>query len=127
MKSNINISASELEIMQVIWDLGRKVTTGELCQRLPQKKLTTISTLAGRLIDKGVLRSEKVGRSHAHEYEALISEEEYQRMQTQAFIRTVYKGSASGMISALVKADGLTRQDIDQLKKILDEMGNKDD
>ena len=63
----MNISSAEMEIMRIIWDMDRRVTTKELCDRLPGRKLTTISTLAGRLIDKGVLRSEKKRRSHVHE------------------------------------------------------------
>lgn len=119
----MNISAAEMEIMRIIWDLNRKVTTRELCERLPEKKLTTISTLAGRLIDKGVLRSEKIGRSHAHEYEAIMSEEEYQRGQTKDFVTNVYRGSATSLISALFKDDGLSKDDVTELRKLIDEMG----
>ena len=119
----MNISAAEMEIMRIIWDLGRKVTTKELCDRLPGRKLTTISTLAGRLIDKGVLRSEKKGRSHVHEYEALVTEEEYQRMQTKEFVSDIYRGSTMNLMSALVKTEGLTQSDIAELRRLLDEKG----
>ena len=74
----MKISETEMEIMRIIWDKNDKVTTSELAEKMPDKKLTTISTLAGRLIDKGCLKSEKIGRSHVHEYEAIISEQEYQ-------------------------------------------------
>lgn len=119
----MNISAAEMEIMRIIWDLGRKVTTKELCDRLPGRKLTTVSTLAGRLIDKGVLKSEKIGRSHVHEYEALVSEEEYQRMQTREFVGSIYRGSAMSLVSALVKTEGLSKDDLAELRKLLDEKG----
>ena len=58
----MKISETEMEIMRIIWDKNDKVTTSELAEKLPEKKLTTISTLAGRLIDKGCLKSEKIGR-----------------------------------------------------------------
>ena len=60
----MKISETEMEIMKIIWDKNGKVTTSELADKMPDKKLTTISTLAGRLIDKGCLKSEKIGRSH---------------------------------------------------------------
>ena len=85
----MKISATEMEIMRIIWDKNDKVTTSELAEKMPDKKLTTISTLAGRLIDKGCLKSEKIGRSHVHEYEAIISEQEYQAkslMQKQSLM-----------------------------------------
>ena len=117
----MNISAAEMEIMRIIWDLNRKVTTRELCERLPEKRLTTISTLAGRLIDKGVLRSEKKGRSHAHEYEAIMTEAEYQQMQTKEFVDNIYRGSAASLMSALFRDKGLSKDEIARLRQILDE------
>ena len=117
----MNISAAEMEIMRIIWDLDRRVTTKELCDRLPGRKLTTISTLAGRLIDKGVLRSEKKGRSHVHEYEAIMTEAEYQQMQTKEFVDTIYRGSAANLMSALFRDKGLSKDEIARLRNILEE------
>lgn len=117
----MNISKSEMEIMRIIWDKGDKVTTKELTELLPDKKLTTISTLAGRLIDKGALKSEKIGRSHAHEYEAVISEDEYRSMQTKDFVKSIYRGSAKSLISTLFRDENFTKEDIAELKRFIDE------
>ena len=117
----MNISKSEMEIMRIIWDKGDKVTTKELTELLPDKKLTTISTLAGRLIDKGALKSEKIGRSHAHEYEAVITEDEYRSMQTKDFVKSIYRGSAKGLISTLFRDENFTKEDIAELKRFIDE------
>ncbi len=119
----MKISETEMEIMRIIWDKGDKVTTGELAEKLTDKKLTTISTLAGRLIDKGCLKSEKIGRSHAHEYEAIISEQDYQAMQTKEFIKSIHRGSAKSLISALFRSDELTKEDIEELRNLIDEKG----
>lgn len=81
----LNITAAEMEIMQVIWNTEGTVTSNEIMAALPDKKLTTIVTLAGRLIEKGVLASEKTGRSHAHQYSALISEKEYKKFRPKPF------------------------------------------
>ncbi|MDR2713345.1 MAG: BlaI/MecI/CopY family transcriptional regulator [Clostridiales bacterium] len=119
----MHITSAEMEIMRIIWDLDRKVTTRELTGRLPDKKLTTISTLAGRLISKGVLTSEKIGRSHAHEYEAVVSEEEYQALQTKEFVKSIHRGSAKSLISALFANEDFTKEDIEELKGLIDERG----
>jgi len=121
----MKISDAEMEIMRIIWDKKGKVTTGELAEKLPDKKLTTISTLAGRLIDKGCLRSEKIGRSHAHEYEAIITEEEYQAMQTREFVRSIHRGSAKSLISALFRNEDFTKDDIEELKRFIEEAGDE--
>lgn len=117
----MKISETEMEIMKIIWDKNGKVTTSELADKMPDKKLTTISTLAGRLIDKGCLKSEKIGRSHVHEYEAIISEQEYQAMQTKEFVKSIYRGSAKSFISALFRDEAFTKADIDELKRFIEE------
>lgn len=121
----MKISETEMEIMRIIWDKDGKVTTGEIAELLPDKKLTTISTLAGRLINKGCLRSEKIGRSHVHEYEAIISEKEYQAMQTKEFVKFIHRGSAKSLISALFRDEDFTKEDIEELKKFIEEKGDE--
>ncbi len=119
----MKISETEMEIMRIIWDKDGKVTTSELAEKLPDKKLTTISTLAGRLIDKGCLSSQKIGRSHVHEYEAVISEKEYQAMQTNEFVKNIYRGSAKNLISALFDGEDLSKDDIAELRQFIEEKG----
>ncbi len=119
----LNITAAEMEIMQVVWNSEGTVTSSEIMAALPDKKLTTIVTLAGRLIEKGVLASEKVGRSHAHQYSALISEKEYKKIQTRTFLNTVHKGSAKSLLSALFDSDGLTAADLKELKDYMKKKG----
>ncbi len=121
----MKISETEMEIMRIIWDKKGKVTTSELAEKMPDKKLTTISTLAGRLIDKGCLRSEKIGRSHVHEYEAIISEAEYQKAQTKEFVKSIHRGSVKSLISALFRDENFTQEDIDELKRFIKEKGDE--
>ena len=120
----MKISETEMQIMQIIWDRGGKVTTSEIAEIMYDKKLTTISTLAGRLINKGFFKSEKIGRSHVHEYEAIVTEEEYQAMQTKEFIKSIHRGSAKSLISALFKDENFTKTDIEELKQFIESQGD---
>jgi len=115
----MQITKAELEIMQVIWESGRKMTTKEIMEKFPGKKTTTILTLAGRLLDKGALKSVKLGRSHAHEYWAAISEEDYKKMQTKSFLHSIHNGSAKSLISALFQDENLTEKDIEELRAFI--------
>lgn len=123
----VHITAAEMEIMRVVWDSGQKMTTKDIVEKLPHKKVTTIVTLAGRLIDKGALNSVKLGRSHAHEYWAAISEEEYKQMQTKQFVRSIHKGSAMSLISTLFKDEQLTKNDIEELRRFINKKANEHD
>ena len=74
---------AELIVMQGIWDAKKngfdKVRASQLIEAYPdtvgQQKLTTVLTLLTRLLDRGYVSIEKVGRSNI--YSAAISEEEY--------------------------------------------------
>ncbi|ACV62866.1 transcriptional repressor, CopY family [Desulfofarcimen acetoxidans DSM 771] len=123
----VNITNAEMEIMRIVWDSGERLTTKDIMEKLPGKKTTTILTLAGRLIDKGVLKSVKLGRSHAHEYWAEISEEDYQKLQTRNFIRSIYNGSAKSLISTLFQDENLTEEDIAELRAFIEKQVKCDD
>lgn len=115
----MQITKAEMEIMQVLWESGRRMTTNEIMEYFPNKNKTTILTLAGRLLDKGALQSEKIGRSHAHEYWAAISEEDYRKMQTKSFLLSIHNGSAKSLISSLFQAENLTKKDIEELRAFI--------
>jgi len=123
----VNITEAEMEIMRIVWDSGERVTTKDIMEKLPGKKVTTVLTLANRLIRKGALHAVKTGRSHAHEYWAGISEEEYQKMQTRNFIRSIYNGSAKSLISALFQDENLTQEDIAELRAFIKKQVKRDD
>ncbi|MBG9799134.1 hypothetical protein ABD73_15825 [Brevibacillus laterosporus] len=108
-----------MEIMQVLWESGRRMTTNEIMEYFPDKNKTTILTLAGRLLDKGALQSVKLGRSHAHEYWAAISEEDYRKMQTKSFLLSIHNGSAKSLICSLFQAENLTKKDIEELRAFI--------
>lgn len=120
-----HITEAEMEIMQILWSADGSVTSKEIAAKLPDKKLTTIITLAGRLIDKGLVKSEKVGRSHSHQYVPVISEEAYKKAQTRDFVETVHKGSAKSLLSALFEDRGLTGEDVAMLQDLIERMGEK--
>lgn len=120
-----HITEAEMEIMQILWNADGSVTSKEIAAKLPDKKLTTIITLAGRLIDKGLVKSEKVGRSHSHQYVPVISEEAYKKAQTRDFVETVHKGSAKSLLSALFEDRGLTGEDVAMLQDLIERMGEK--
>lgn len=123
----MHITNAEMEIMRVVWNSGQRITTKDIQEKLPDKKITTIVTLAGRLIEKGALNSVKVGRSHAHEYWAAITEEEYQKIQTKHFISSIHKGSAKSLINMLFKDEDLTPKDIEELRDFINKKADGHD
>ena len=112
------ISDSELEVMRVLWQAGDALSVTEIRETLQRSRgweATTVKTLISRLVTKGVLKQEKRGVFY---YSPLISEPEYNDWATHDLISRVYHGSARDLVAALVRSDGLTQSDIDELRDL---------
>ena len=112
------ISDSELEVMKVLWraeDALPVTVIRETLQRDRGWEPTTVKTLIGRLVSKGAIRQEK---RNVFYYSPMISEEEYNAWATDNLIRKLYHGSARDLIAALVQSDGLSRDDIEELRNL---------
>ena len=115
-KSVEKISDSELELMRVLWEAGDALPITEIRRSLQSSKgweATTIKTLVQRLCAKGVLAQEK---RNVFYYSPLVSEQEYNDWATGDLIRRLYRGSAKELVAALVRSDGLSKSDVDELR-----------
>ncbi|MGM9586479.1 MAG: BlaI/MecI/CopY family transcriptional regulator [Candidatus Limivicinus sp.] len=115
-KSVEKITDSELEVMRVLWEAGDALPITEIRRSLQQRKgweATTIKTLVQRLSAKGVLEQEK---RNVFYYRPLVSEQEYNDWATGDLIRKLYRGSAKELVAALVRSDGLSKSDVDELR-----------
>ena len=123
------LSDAELEIMKIIWgNRSQEVTRfpyimdglaarGKPCQK------NTLIVLLSRLINKGFLNARKIGRRN--EYTPLVSEAEYQAVQTKHFLDKIYEGNATGLVSTLISGDLLTDEEYGELKKLLERGSEK--
>ena len=120
MKNDLaaKISDSELEVMKILWRAGDALPVTEIreeLQRLKSWEPATIKTLVARLVSKGVVKQEK---RQVYYYSPLISEVEYNDWATHDLISRVYHGSARDLVAALVRSDGLSRDDIEELREL---------
>lgn len=112
----MRISDSEMEIMRIIWDADGEVTTAYVLERLgTQRKKTTVLTFLKRLTDKKAIRTRKEGKTNY--YEALISEDEYKKAQTEEFLREMHSGSLSSFFAALYGDSHPDKEDMDELRE----------
>lgn len=119
----MQISDAELEIMKIIWSNPAEVTLfpyimDELAERGKPCQKNTLIVLLSRLVNKGFLSAKKVGRRN--EYTPLVSEAEYQTVQTRRFLDKIYAGSAKGLVSNLIMGDLLTEAEYEELKRLLE-------
>ena len=112
------ISASELEVMKILWRTEDALPVTEIREKLQRLKgwePATIKTLVSRLVSKGAVRQEK---RQVYYYSPTISEGEYNDWATHDLISRVYHGSARDLVAALVRSDGLSKNDIEELREL---------
>ena len=110
------IFESEYRFCLILWD-NEPVSSGklvELCKKgLGWSKATTY-TVIRRLSERGVLKNENTIVS------SLISKEEAQKHRLEEMVEETFEGSMPAFIAAFSKTKKLTRQEVDQLKALID-------
>jgi BlaI family penicillinase repressor len=123
MKKDLpRISDAEWDVMQVAWRRG-DFTAQEMIDELSHRDWSprTVKTLLGRLLAKGALAHEARGKAYV--YRPAVDREDCVRQESESFLDRVFGGAAAPALAHFVKRGRLSRQDIAELRKILDEKG----
>lgn len=117
---------TEFEVMSAIWKNNPPVTTSMLMNQLGNLKgwkLQTLITLLNRLIDRGFLRTEKLGKERT--YYPIVKEEDYLQFETSYFVERYHNNSICNLISTFCGNSKLKKQDIEELTDWLTSIENK--
>ena len=117
------VSDSELELLKIVWAHGGTALYAQIMEALSAAGRTwqknTVITLLSRLVEKGLLKTNKIGRRN--EYTAVVSEPDYQAAQTRTLLNKLYEGSAKGLVSTLIQNDMLSAKEYEELKNFWEE------
>jgi len=111
---------AEFEVMKVIWNATPPVTTLEIMDKLESDKdwkPQTVLTMLVRLIEKGFLKSERVGRER--NYTPAIQEQDYMQVETGDFMKRYSGNSMGSLVKALYDGQDLSKEDLKELKNWL--------
>lgn len=117
-----DIGGRQQMILQCIWDLGGEAIVSQIQERLEKTydaKITGqgINTTINLLLQKGLIRRErKIHQSFI--YEATMTQEEFRLNEVRRIKNRSFGGSSVDLIAALVQ-DGLTKEEVNQIKKLL--------
>lgn len=117
------LGEAELEIMQVIWDSDKPVTSNYILKELQGRRkwqLSTLMTSLTRLSDKGFVNCDRSTGSNL--YISVISENEYKAGASRHFLEKLYDNSLQNMIAALYSSKTIKDSDIAELRKFLDDL-----
>lgn len=120
MKPQLSISESEWKVMKIIWNDPPR-TLPEILDRLKETgwSKTTIQTYLARLVKKGALTTKRQGKGYL--YYPALSESDCQLAESRSFLRRVYDGSLSRMVLGFVESGDLSREEVQELKRLLDQ------
>jgi len=113
------ITPSEWEIMRIIWTKG-PVHSRELIDLIQRKRdwtESTVKTLLGRLVKKGLLKTDKVDRKFI--YSTTVGELEAMNLTSQQLFDHLCAMKKGQTIYNLIEHTELTKTDIERLQTLL--------
>lgn len=114
-------TASELEILRVLWARGPS-TVREVHEALSEKKsqgYTTVLKLLQIMTTKGIVRRNETQRAHV--YEACLPAEQTKRQIAGDMLQRVFEGSASQLMMHALAGSEASPEEISELRRLLDE------
>jgi predicted transcriptional regulator len=121
----MQLSKTEEELMNRLWKL-EKGFMKDLLEAYPEPKpaTTTVATLLKRMTDKGFIAYTLFGKSR--EYYPLVKKKDYFSKHVNGLIKNFFNDSASQFASFFTKETNLTKEELEDLKKLIDnEIKNK--
>ena len=126
-KSKYNLSATEMEIMEFLWDTNKKLSASEILKYFNDNKSKnwkkqTLNTFLVKLIEKGALQYD-VSKNKKYYYPTAQSQTKTEHIKhwTQSFIQNTFDGSLYHFLYAFTGGSPLSENDADELKKYLEE------
>ena len=121
MKTLPQISATEWQVMKILW-ANEPLTANEVIQKiegLTSWKPKTVKTLLGRLVKKNEIAFDKDGRAYV--YYPLVAEEDCVKAESRSFLEKVFSGSLNVMFANFLEEKQLSKEEIAELKHILEQ------
>jgi len=118
-------TSSELEILRVLWERGPS-TVRDVYEALSENKTTGYTTVLKMLqimTAKGSVRRNEDQRAHV--YQACVPAEKTKQQLAGDVLQRVFEGSASQLMLHALAGHRTTREEMEELRRLLDEHEGK--
>ena len=115
----------QLKIMQVLWEKGR-ANAREITEALNLDQPTahsTVQTLLRKLEEKGSIGHDVDDRTFV--FYPLVQEDKVAQTATRELVERVFGGSAAGLVAYLVQKERISRKELDEIRKLIEEKSSK--
>jgi predicted transcriptional regulator len=118
------LTATELEMMNVIWRLGACSVANVQEALGPERDLaySSVSTIIRILEQKGFVTSSKVGRGHV--YSAAMPKQDYQALSLEHVVKQVFDDTPSLLVQRLLDSKSLTEKELTEIRALLRKKGD---
>lgn len=109
----------ESRFADIIWE-NEPLTTKELvelCERELHWKRTTTYTVLKKLSEHGIFQMKE------KQVTSLLSREDYYAGRSEQFVQETFQGSLPAFIAAFTKRKELTKQEISEIREMIDRYG----
>jgi BlaI family penicillinase repressor len=123
--TSIQLGRVQLLIMQVLWERGR-ATAREITDAINAAEPiahSTVQTLLRGLEEKGSLSHESQDRTFV--FFPLVQEHEFKQSATRDLVERVFGGSVGSLLAHLLTHENVSREEIDQIRKLINQRGKK--
>jgi predicted transcriptional regulator len=114
---------AELDILNALWRRGSGTVRdvhADLDTRTPARGYTTVLKLMQIMTDKGLLLRDERDRTHI--YRPAHPEAATQKRLAADLLTRAFGGSARKLVIAALSSKRASRQELDEIRKLLDEM-----
>jgi predicted transcriptional regulator len=121
----MQISEAESVVMDVLWrrhPLAAEDVVAALSERQDWQE-ATIKTLLNRLLNKGAVRAEKQGRRYL--YAPVLKREDWVLEESQGLLQRLFDGRVAPLVAHFSEQRKLSRKDISELRKLLEELDDE--
>ena len=118
----MQISEAESVVMDVLWrrhPLGAEDVVAELADSRHWRE-ATIKTLLNRLLNKGAIAAERDGRRYL--YSPLLKREAWVLEESRGLLDRLFDGRVAPLVAHFSEQRKLSRKDIAELRKLLEEL-----
>lgn len=119
VKQEVRVTNSEWYVMNCLWEEHPRT----LMQIVPILNewvgwsKSTCATMVRRMSEKGLIGFEEKGKTKC--FFPIVKKEDVVVQETRDFLQRIYDGSIGMMMSALVRQQDLSKEDIHELQEIL--------
>ena len=124
MKKNYGLTNTEMQIMELLWNAAEPMTFRQIMDIATNEwkktwKVQTLNTFLNGLQKMKLIRAEQSPTSPYNAYYPLCTKEQHIHEWTKEMVEVCYENSFSRFVAAFIVNGELSKEDAEELKKLL--------